>query len=97
MATDGIASSWNSIWDEALEYGVWGTRLMQGFYGTLAKPTFGDKACPICNTTIPDSYPEHLFEEHLTEYNLDSIKMWLEDKDFSNLFKLAEAITSMKF
>ena len=63
-ATDAITSSWNSIWDEALEYGVRGTRLMQGLYGALAKPTFGNKACPRCNT-----YPEHLFTKHLTCYH----------------------------
>ena len=51
-ATDMIASSWNRIWDEALEYGVRGTRLMQGLFGALARPTFGDKACPHCNETI---------------------------------------------
>ena len=31
-ATDRIASSWNSIWDEELEYGVRDTRLMQGLF-----------------------------------------------------------------
>ena len=37
-ATDMIASSWNRIWDEPLEYGVRGTRLMQGlFRGALAR------------------------------------------------------------
>ena len=56
-----IASSWNRIWDEALKYGVRGTRLMQGLFGALARPTFGDKACPHCNETISSSYPEHLF------------------------------------
>ena len=85
-ATDGIASGWNSIWDEALEYGVRGTRLMQGLFGALAKPTFGDRACPHCNTIIPASYSEHLF----------AVVMWLENKDFDNLFKVAEAITSMR-
>ena len=95
-ATDGIASGWNSIWDEALEYGVRGTRLMQGLFGALAKPTFGDRACPHCNTIIPASYSEHLFAEHLTSYKLDTVVMWLENKDFDNLFKVAEAITSMR-
>ena len=31
-ATDEVASSWNRVWDEALEYGVRGTRLMQGLF-----------------------------------------------------------------
>ena len=94
-ATDGIASRWNSIWDEALEYGVRGTSLMQGLFGALAKPTFGDRACPHGNTIIPASYSDHLFTEHLTGYKLDTVLMWLENKDFDNLFELAEAITSM--
>ena len=96
-ATDMIASSWNRIWDEALEYGVRGTRLMQGLFGALARPTFGDKACPHCNETISSSYPEHLFTKHLTNYNVATVVTWLEHKDFNNLFKLADAITSMKF
>ena len=94
-ATEAIAASWNSIWDEALEYGVRGTRLMQGLFRVLAKPTFGDRACPHCNDTI-SSYPEHLFAKHLTEYNVDTVVRWLDNKDFINLFALAEAITSMK-
>ena len=96
-ATDMIASSWNRIWDEALEYGVRGTRLMQGLFGALARPTFGDKACPHCNETISSSYPEHLFTKHLTNYNVATVVTWLEHKNFNNLFKLADAITSMKF
>ena len=32
-----------SIWDEALEFGVCSTRLMQGLFGVLAKPTFETK------------------------------------------------------
>lgn len=71
-ATDGIASSWNSIWDEALKYGVRGIRLMQGLFGALATPMFGDKACPHCNKSINATYPEHLFAEHLPNYNLDT-------------------------
>jgi hypothetical protein len=67
-ATDGITSSWTSAWDEALEYGVRGTRFMQGLYGSLAKQMFqGDKACPHWNTTTSDSYSEHqiLFTKHI--------------------------------
>ena len=88
-----IASSWNRIWDEVLEYGVRGTKLMQGLFGA----TFGDKACPHCNETISSSYPEHLFTKHLTDYNVATVLTWLEDKDFNNLLKLADTITSMKF
>ena len=96
-ATDMITSNWNRIWDEALEYGVRGTRFMQGLFGALARPTFGDKACPHCNETISSSYPEHLFTKHLTNYNVATVVTWLEHKDFNNLFKLADAITSTKF
>ena len=97
-ATVVIASSWNRTWDEALEYGVRGTKLMQGLFGALARPTFGDKASPHCNETISSSYPEHLFTKHLTDYNVATVVMWLEDKDFNNLLKLADTIiTSMKF
>ena len=94
--SDVIASSWNRIWDEALKYGVRGTRLMQGLFGALARPTFGDKACPHCNETISSSYHEHLFTKHLTDYNVATVVTWLEEKDF-NILKLADTITSMKF
>ena len=47
-ATANIASSWNSIWDEALELGVRGTKLMQGFFSALSRPTFGERLCPYC-------------------------------------------------
>jgi hypothetical protein len=96
-ATMGIASSWNSVWDEALECGVRGTRLMQGLFGALAKPSFGDKTCCHCSDAISASYPEHLFAKHLTDYNVDTVVSWLENKIFNNLFELAKAITSMKF
>ena len=76
LATDMIISSWNSIWVEALEYGVWGTRLVQGLFGALAKPTFRDKACPHCDNIIPASYPEHLFAKHLIDYNLGGGCTW---------------------
>ena len=39
-ATDEIASSWNAIWDEALEYGICGTKLMQHLFFALSKPRF---------------------------------------------------------
>ena len=35
-----VASSWNSFWDEALEYGVRGTRLMQNLFNSLSRPIF---------------------------------------------------------
>ena len=61
-----------------------------------AKPTFGDKACPHCNTTISDSYSQYLFS--LTIYNnLDTIVRRLENKDFNDLFEFAEAIIIMHY
>ena len=36
------------VWDEALEYGVLD---MQSF-DALAKPTFGDRAGPLCKVTL---------------------------------------------
>ena len=85
------------MWDEALEYGVRGTRLMQGLFSALSRPTFGNKSCPLCKDTIPTSYPEHLFTKHLVNYNVDTIVGWLENKNYKNLFELAEAIASLKF
>ena len=37
-ATHNITSSWNCIWDEALEQGTRGTKLMQHLFGTLSRP-----------------------------------------------------------
>ena len=45
-ATDGIASGWNSILDEALKYGVWGTRLMQGLFWSTSQTDFGRQSMP---------------------------------------------------
>ena len=81
-ATDEVASSWNRVWDEAFEYGVRGTKLMQGLFSVLSRPTFGNKSCPHCKDTIPTSYPEHLFAKHLVNYNVDTIVGWLENKNY---------------
>ena len=96
-SSETIAASWNSIWDEALDFGVRGTRLMQGLFGALTTPTFGDRTCRHCNATIPGTYPDHLFSDHITDYNHDLVARWLESKDFKNLFKLAEDIASLNF
>ena len=96
-SSETIAESWNSLWDEALDFGTRGTRLMQGLFGALSTPTFGDRICRHCNATIPGSYSDHLFSDHITKYNHDSVVQWLESKDFKNLFKLAEDITSLNF
>lgn len=83
----------NRIWGEALEYGVQGTRPMQGLYGALTKPTFGDKACPHYSATISDSFrlqnisPTTINFGHYCDVAGKQI----------NLFELAVAITSLKF
>ena len=86
-----------TVWDEALEYGVRGTRLMQGLFSALSRPTFGNKSCPLCKDTIPTSYPEHLFTKHLVNYNVDTIVGWLENKNYKtclNLLKPSRLLNS---
>ena len=80
-ATDMIASL--SI------IGVRGMRLMQGLFGALAKPTFGDKACPHCNNYYHLCLIPVCKISHQLQLILDTIVRWLEDKDFNNLFELA--------
>ena len=98
-ATANIASSWNSIWDEALELGVRGTKLMQGFFNALSRPTFGERLCPHCGDKIPSNYYEHLFSSHLPEskYSTETTIQWLENKNFHDLINLAERISCLKF
>ena len=55
-ATDFIAASWNSTWDQALEFGVRDTRLMQTLFNSLSRPVFGNKSCPHCEDIITTSY-----------------------------------------
>ena len=94
-SSEAIAASWNSIWDEALEFRVRGTRLIQGLFGALTTPIFGDRSCCHCNATISGTYSDHLFSEHIVDYDHDLVVQWLENKDFGNLFKLAEDIASL--
>ena len=35
---ESIASSWNCYWDEALKYGIRGTKLIQNLYCCLSRP-----------------------------------------------------------
>jgi len=99
--SSSVASSWNSFWDEALDfdYGVRGTRLMQSLFSTLSRPLFGNRLCPHCNGEIRNdlSFHQHLFSIHLTTFNSQDIAHWLEEKNFPELFKLAEDISSLKF
>ena len=83
-ATDTIASSWNNL----SIIGVQGMRHMQGLSGALAKPTFGDKACPHCNNYYHLCLIPVCKTSHQLQLILDTIMKWLEDKDFNNLFEL---------
>ena len=47
VATDEIASTWNRLWDEALEYGVRGTRLMQGLFAALDQFSVAEPALTV--------------------------------------------------
>ena len=77
--------------DEALDFSVRGTRLMQGLFGALTTPTFGDRTCRHC------TYSDHIFSDHIPDYNHDSVAQWLESEDFKNLFNLAEDNASLNF
>ena len=58
-------TSWRKLWDQALEYGVKGTRCVQSVLRSLSRPTFGEKLCPICNCQITEpSFSTYLFEHH---------------------------------
>ena len=98
-ATNGIASGWNSVWDEAFEHGVQGTKFMQTLFSALLRPVFGDRICPHCGESISaeQSYPQHLVSHHLTGFDIDSIIDWIENKNFDHLFQLADAISSLHF
>ena len=96
-ASDEIASTWNRVWDEALEYGVRGTRLMQGLFAALSRPVFGEKVCPTSKDVISTSYPDHLFSNHLVKYNISTIVLWLENKNYKDVYRLAEDISGMQF
>ena len=70
-------------WDEALEYGIQGTRLMQGVYRALAtEPMFGDKACTHCRNTfsiannIVLGRSHHLHEIPIYKYMYHCIYMY---------------------
>ena len=91
-ATDRIASGWNSGMKHSSIMVFRAQGSCRASLEHLAKPTFGDRACPHCNAIIPASYSEHLFTEHLTGHCCDVVG----NKDFDNLFELVEAITSMR-
>lgn len=68
------------------EYGTRGTKLMQHRFSALSKLVFGDRTCAHCKDSIPTwkSYPQHLVSQHFTDFDLNTIKNWLENKDFKN-------------
>ena len=68
---------------------------MLSFFCALARQVFGNKLCPYCKGAISVSYPEHLFSHHLSTYNINNIKSLLKVKNFENLLKLAENISSL--
>ena len=41
------------MWDEALEHGIRGTKLMQHLFNALSRPVFGDRICPHCERQHP--------------------------------------------
>ena len=84
--TDFIAASWNSTWDQALEFGVRGKMLMQILFNSLSRAVFGNKCCPRCEDTITTSYQEHLFSSHLNKYSTNYIVMWLDNRDHKHFF-----------
>jgi len=92
-ASESIASSWNCYWDEALEHGIRSTKLIQNLYCYLSRPRpiFGERKCPLCSAHIivGQSYPLRPFSHYLEQFNLDTVIPWLENKNFSELFKLS--------
>ena len=72
---------------------------MQSLFSTLSRPLFGNRLCPHCNGEIGNdlSFHQHLFSTHLTTFNSQDIAHWLEEKNFPELFKLAEDISSLNF
>jgi len=68
---------------------------MQSLFSTLSRPLFGNRLCPHCNGEIGNdlSFHQHLFSIHLTTFNSHDIAHWLEEKNFPELFKLAEDIS----
>ena len=57
------------------------------------QPVFGNRMCPHCKDSIPvlQSYLQHLSSQHLTAFDLNTMRNQLENKDFANLFKLPDA------
>ena len=97
-ATDLIAASWKNMWDEALDFGVRSTKLMQVLFGSLSRPIFGDKLCPRCGVALCESYQEHLFSHHLPDkYSIDRTITWLNSRDHKCLFHFAEDISTLYF
>ena len=92
ISSPTIASSWCRLWDQALDYGVRGTKLSQSLFRCLTKPLFGDRVCNLCVSIIPTpmSYFEHLCSTHI-DFDSTSLPLILEEGG-SELFHLAQKL-----
>ena len=82
VCSDFVASSWCRLWDQALDQGTMGTRLIQCLFSSLCRPILGDRSCHLCSTEIPlnQSFFDHLNFSHLdNNYNQDVVKTILEE------------------
>ena len=55
--------SWRRVWDNALDYGVKGTKCVQYVLRELCRPTFGENLCYLCKNKI-SCFSTHLFDCH---------------------------------
>ena len=81
----------------------WSTRTWCQKYQAHAGPlwrahhtniNFGGRSCRHCNATIPGTYSDHLFSEHIADYDHDSVVQWLEIKTYSSWQKILHPWTS---
>ena len=95
VSSSAIAPSWCKVWDHALDYGVYGTKLMQSLFRVLSKPVFGDWKCPSCDLVIDSSqsYLEHVCSHHCPDLDIDDIVHAIEDCG-PDLMSFAETLRS---
>ena len=55
--------SWKKIWDNALDYGIKGTKCTQTVLRELCRPCFGECLCHLCGCKIA-CFSSHLFNCH---------------------------------
>ena len=71
------------LWDLAREFGIQGSRSLLAVFTALTTPTFADRICPYCNTTIlkDQHFIKHLAQTHISVGLTDIIDMLkVEDK-----------------